>query len=506
MSRGTSHFLRGGAGLLAAALVGLAQAGPVVWKFGVVDAVDRADALSTPAMYANSVAYTRRSDGGSGFPGIDLGGVYVRGAGGERFRVVAPGDPVPGGGGQTWFSQNSFNDLNAARPSIHAGQLAVRLSELAAAPGCSNCPQAGYYGYSYLAPSTSVLTRILDSQAALPGGGAGPGGTPSLQAGPIGRFVAFENGDALYDAAANGNGPVRLVGNGTRTTSVYVYPVTGRPLDVTLTDGFGAFPVVDVNEPAGFPGDVQLVFYARGDLAKPSGGTFRTEGVYVGRYDASFAALAEVRPVADNTTELPGHPGETFVFGGFGGLSPDIDNGWVALYGEGDAGTRGIFAGSVGGPLSMLADTSTPIPDGTGLFTSFGYSSVNNGRVAFVGGGENGQIGLYLADSDGVHKVFDSEDFEAMFPGETLIDSFYTQGGIGFFHDGLQGGTLAFSTESFTLDPTGSLLEHHSRVLMAFVPEPESALLVLLALLALAGARHEARRPRPQGGARFTTA
>jgi len=53
-----------------------------------------------------------------------------------------------------------------------------------------------------------------------------------------------------------------------------------------------------------------------------------------------------------------------------------------------------LFDGST---LSRIADTKTAIPRGTGNFTDVGAPAISGRRVAFVGLGQPGQLGIYLA-------------------------------------------------------------------------------------------------------------
>jgi hypothetical protein len=52
--------------------------------------------------------------------------------------------------------------------------------------------------------------------------------------------------------------------------------------------------------------------------------------------------------------------------------------------------------------FTRLADTNTPIPNGTGNFTGFlGYAAISNGKVVVVGIGGNGQQGIYRLQPEG---------------------------------------------------------------------------------------------------------
>lgn len=82
--------------------------------------------------------------------------------------------------------------------------------------------------------------------------------------------------------------------------------------------------------------------------------------------------------VADHTTPIPGGSG---LFNNFG--ETDIHQGVVAVAGRGAGGQTGLYLGHPGGSLTRLYDTSTPVPGGGGAFTFFAQPSLENGRVAF---------------------------------------------------------------------------------------------------------------------------
>jgi hypothetical protein len=71
----------------------------------------------------------------------------------------------------------------------------------------------------------------------------------------------------------------------------------------------------------------------------------------------------------------------------------------------------GVFR-VIGTAIETVADTDTPIPDGSGNFTEFGlWCAIEAGDVAFVGRGAEGQQGVYVGRSNGIlEKVVDTGD------------------------------------------------------------------------------------------------
>ena len=110
--------------------------------------------------------------------------------------------------------------------------------------------------------------------------------------------------------------------------------------------------------------------------------------------------------VVDTTTEIPGGTGNFIFFTDpFATTSVDgrpaasIENGIVVFTGSGASGQRGIYAAAVGGPVTMIANTNTPLPDVTGNFRLFGTPSLSQGNLAFPASDVIGPVaqGVYFA-------------------------------------------------------------------------------------------------------------
>ena len=93
-----------------------------------------------------------------------------------------------------------------------------------------------------------------------------------------------------------------------------------------------------------------------------------------------------VEKIADTSTPLPAGTGAFAAFG-----VPSIDGGTVAFRADGDMGQKGVYA-LVGNTLTKVANLDTPVPGGAGNFTYFanvaldGQVSVSSdGSVAFIG-------------------------------------------------------------------------------------------------------------------------
>ena len=113
---------------------------------------------------------------------------------------------------------------------------------------------------------------------------------------------------------------------------------------------------------------------------------------------AQFAYSVNTSVVADTTTAVPGGTGHFTNFNPSDPIVPGdpmISGGNVVFWGE-DTGRQGIYALRYG-VLGKVADQNTLIPGGTGDFLSFAASpALSGGNALFLGHGGSGQQGIYL--------------------------------------------------------------------------------------------------------------
>jgi hypothetical protein len=126
--------------------------------------------------------------------------------------------------------------------------------------------------------------------------------------------------------------------------------------------------------------------------ASVSGGS----GIYVGDGTA-------LERVADRSTPIPGGSGSFTRF-----LDPAVDGGAVAFLGFGAQDQEGVYS-TVGGPLSVVADTGTTIPERSSRFGSFIGASVGGDTVVFAGSRFPfvAPFGVYAAAGGSTAKVID---------------------------------------------------------------------------------------------------
>jgi hypothetical protein len=121
--------------------------------------------------------------------------------------------------------------------------------------------------------------------------------------------------------------------------------------------------------------------------------------------------------VANRDTQVPGKE-ENFTFrdlipnGFFGEVAQSQEN---VLFSSGSGLVRdtptssGLYL-SLNGALSLVADTDTILPKGTGKFTGFDTYSIDKKNLAFIGFDDNERLGLYAKIGDSLTKVIGAGD------------------------------------------------------------------------------------------------
>jgi hypothetical protein len=121
----------------------------------------------------------------------------------------------------------------------------------------------------------------------------------------------------------------------------------------------------------------------------------------LGAYTSSTAALARI---ADKNSAIPGGTGNFTNFH----TRCTIHNGTVAFLATGGSGQIGVYTGN-GGTLTRIADTTTPVPGGTGTFGSFLSPVITSAGVSFVGLWGASQSGIYTTIGGSLTRVVDSQ-------------------------------------------------------------------------------------------------
>jgi hypothetical protein len=124
--------------------------------------------------------------------------------------------------------------------------------------------------------------------------------------------------------------------------------------------------------------------------------------------------------VADQNTAIPGGTGNFISYP----PSPVISGDNIAFIGNGANGQQGVYRLYPPTPITPVADINTPVPGGSGNFTTFFNIALDGTNLAFVGGVFVQFEDKFLLTQLGVY-VFQSSaplakiaDFNTLVPGE----------------------------------------------------------------------------------------
>ena len=224
-----------------------------------------------------------------------------------------------------------------------------------------------------------TFTKVVDTDTPVPGG--------------TGHFAGFR------DISLDG-GDIAFYGERVSLPNV--------ERGIYLASILGALNVVaDLNTPIPGGGGTFIGFQSldldAGEVAFHGIGVSQS-GVYRGSGPSALSV------VADPNTPIPGGTGNFA-----GGTEPSLDGGEVAFIGTGLSNQFGVYRGSGPSTLTVVADTNTPIPNGSGSFSSFRFPSLRGGEVAFRGEGALGQTGIYRRTGPSTPTVV--VDFNTPVPG-----------------------------------------------------------------------------------------
>ena len=175
-----------------------------------------------------------------------------------------------------------------------------------------------------------------------------------------------------------------------------------------------------------------------------------------------------VARVADNCrTDLPGgQSGELFT-DLIGNATPVHDAGAMAFWGHGTANTEGIFT-DLGGTLRPVALLGESLPGGQPgeVFENWmapfqSLASISGDRVAFLGRGDLGTVGVFVESSGSLELLRNLDDPPPGWqPGELLdldLDppafAWLSPGGVTFYAAGEQGSKGIYVTDGVTISP-----------------------------------------------------
>lgn len=237
--------------------------------------------------------------------------------------------------------------------------------------------------------------------------------------------------------------------------------------------------IADLNTPV--PGQAENFTGFPGD-ASISGSDVAFVGMGAGGLEGVYSLMNNMlEVVADTTTAIPGGSGLFTFAAGLPIPMASGDN--VVFKGSGTGGQQGIYL-LMNGSLEVIADLntaypSTPIFPSTPvhLFTGFpGAASISGSNVAFLGQGSGGQMGIFVRFGGALLKVIDLSD---MLDGKMLSALRLGRGG-------LSGNQVAFGA-TFTDGSEGIFVATISAVRAQAPMLSWQAMLVLTAALGMVG-------------------
>jgi sugar lactone lactonase YvrE len=293
--------------------------------------------------------------------------------------------------------------------------------------------------------------RIADTSTAIPGG--------------TGNFTSFIPVDPIAPAISGSNVAFFGAGSGGQLGIYAKYGAISPPQVVADTNtaipsGTGNF--------TSFPSAPSI---SSDSIAFVGAGSGVAQGVY-----AKIGAISPPQRIADTNTAIPGGTGNFTSFIPQEPTAPAISGDAIAFWGAGAGGAQGIYAthGAIS-PPQRVADTSTAIPGGTGLFLSFADVSISATDTAFLGFGANGQQGIYDLNGGTLTKVVDLND---TIDGRAIT-------GLRLSATGLSGDPIAFQA---------TFADGSEGIYFASVPEPGTLLLSGCAAMTAACARRRWKR------------
>jgi hypothetical protein len=341
------------------------------------------------------------------FPGATAAGPGIFTATtGTPTAVATFATPVPGGSG-------NFTAFSAGPVGLSASGVAFGGN---GAPG----PPSNIGIYSNV---TGSLAPVVTGATAYPGGGFFNGTSIPALSDTTAAFAGTNGGPGTWLGVftKTGAGPLTVVAN----TSTAI-PFGGG--------NFTAF-----NDPVNGP-----------TVPNVSGSRVVFNGRGVSSFGVYTTATGTLTRVADNTIIAPGGTGAFTSFG----FTPTINGTDVAFYGA-SSGRTGIYLSS-GGGLSVVADTTTAVPGGSGNFTSFQSTgqALSGGGVVFQGTSASG-TGIYFAQSGTIQKVVATGDVLDGNTINTVAISDFSYDGVNIaVRVGYTGGQAIY-TFSAVPEPTG---------------------------------------------------
>jgi Thrombospondin type 3 repeat/K319L-like, PKD domain len=276
---------------------------------------------------------------------------------GNYQNIVDKGDPIPGYTG-------TYQAFGA--PGLHNGVLGFQGSAINAVSGI----------YTHTSSVSNIVATHNTDVPDATGASAG-----------LGNFASFAGNVATH------NGAVAFSGHDSSFHTGRLYTNLGGTLRLILGPSV-AVPDVNGNATASnFTGGIVLGISASGILVRGSG-----NGGERGFYLWTPTNFTKVMDLTDPVNGLSS---------GFAGFNFGVLDGEDMLV-QGTTGSQIVIAVKPAGQAAyVVADGTTPVPQGSGNFVNMWHGDLENGEVAFRGHSSSGQ-GVYAETSGGLVRVADT--------------------------------------------------------------------------------------------------
>jgi hypothetical protein len=338
---------------------------------------------------------------------VFLAGLAMRAAGQEFTKIADYGTPIPGGTG-------TFTTLT--QPQVHQGNVVF---------GGAGTGASGIYRFD---PGTGARSVAVDTSAGLPGGGSPLLNTFSAYGNDV-SLMGFSGASSGFGLYTTRGGTLHKVPGTDAFTVLTIAPTStdaqrilfhkefsrtiGQP---TIEPGFAVVNVAEaVSNGIGQTPVYKFIArdggYAYSDHFRYTG----TRGNYrIGSTDGELWWFADgsFNNALWPSHKLPGEPetshtwsggppifsydGDTLAFFAQASSTPDLAN---------SVTQRGFYTKDAAGQVRTVANDDTPVPGGTGTFTTFANVTIDNGNVVFIGGPSSTSLGIFAASGGTVTEV-----------------------------------------------------------------------------------------------------
>ena len=347
------------------------------------------------------------------------------------------------------YTTTGTSEISSLRPGL-SGPIGIAVSGTKLFVANSAANTIGQYTIAGLIVNASLITGLDNPQFI-----AVSGANLFVANGNNGTVGEYTTSGALVNAAVLSglNSPIGIAVSG---ADLFVVEAGKNRIGKYTTSGatVNASLVTGLNDPRGIAVLGTTLFVVNSSAGTI--GEYTTSGALLNaslitglNSPYGIAVAADLSAGPGTSTPIPGGTGNFTSVG-----APSLSGTGVAFYGTGSGGQTGIYEGFPAAPIKV-ADLNTAIPNGTGMFTAFTVNglpsspAISGNNVAFFGSGSQGQQGIYSRINSTLIRVADTTTaipngsgvFTAFFPGAPIVppDPSISGNNVAFFGIGSGG-------------------------------------------------------------------